>query len=145
MARIQVINGPNLNLLGRRETHFYGTRSLADIEQALRAQFEPDHELRFVQSNVEGFIVDALHAAQAWADGIVINPGAYTHYSYAIHDAVKAVAVPTLEVHISHIHARDEFRRTSVIAPACIGQISGCGWYGYVLATTVLVRAAASA
>lgn len=140
MARIHVINGPNLNLLGTRETRFYGSSTLPEVENRLRAEFGAEHELRFFQSNVEGFIVDTLHETRDWAEGIVINPGAFTHYSYAIHDAILAIRVPTIEVHISNIHARDTFRHKSVIVPACRGQISGCGWYGYVLAVAALLH-----
>lgn len=140
MARIHIFNGPNLNLLGSRETQFYGTATLADIEERVRARFGVQHDLRFFQSNVEGFLVDELHATRHWAEGIVINPGAYTHYSYALHDAIKAISLPTVEVHLSNIHARDSFRHTSVLVPACLGQISGFGGYGYVLAVSALLH-----
>ncbi len=139
MARVFIVNGPNLNLLGTRETQFYGNDTLAEIEAELQRMFDQEHALRFFQSNVEGQIINALHEVRNWAEGIVINPGAYTHYSYAIHDAIKAIRIPTVEVHLSNIHARDEFRHKSVIVPACLGQISGFGSHGYALAVTALL------
>ncbi len=145
MARFLIVNGPNLNLLGSREIQFYGSTTLADIEADLQTRFGQTHELRFFQSNVEGLIIDTLHATRTWADGIVINPGAYTHYSYAIHDALKAIRLPTVEVHLSNIHARDEFRHKSVIVSACLGQISGLGEQSYALAITALLYHLASA
>lgn len=140
MAHLHIINGPNLNLLGTRETRFYGTATWAEIEASLQDRYGQEHGLRFFQSNGEGEIVDLLHATRTWADGIVINPGAYTHYSYAIHDAIKAIGIPTVEVHLSNIHARDEFRHRSVIVPACLGQISGFGGQGYALAIAALLQ-----
>ncbi len=139
MSSFLIINGPNLNLLGQRETNFYGTASWAEIEVAIGREF-PHLDLRFYQSNVEGFLIDQLHEARDWAQGVVINPGAYTHYSYALHDAIKAIQIPTVEVHLSNIHARDSFRHSSVIVSACVGQISGCGWYGYVLGIRALLQ-----
>ncbi len=134
-----IVHGPNLNLLGRREPAVYGRDTLEDINQRLQlwAQ-EAGVELEIVQSNHEGEIVDAIQRATSWASGIVINPGAYTHYSYAIRDAVAAVATPTVEVHLSNIHAREEFRHRSVVAPVCAGQIVGLGGYGYILALAAL-------
>ncbi len=144
MSSFLIINGPNLNLLGQRETDFYGSRTWPEIEAAICREF-PALDLRFFQSNVEGFLVDQLQEARHWAQGVVINPGAYTHYSYALHDAIKAIAIPTVEVHLSNIHARDTFRHTSVIVPACTGQISGCGWYGYILGIRALLHLNAAA
>lgn len=139
MPSFLIVNGPNLNLLGERETDFYGSASWPEIESSIRGEF-PNIDFRFYQSNVEGHLVDHLHEARGWAQGVVINPGAYTHYSYALHDAIKAIRVPTVEVHLSNIHARDTFRHTSVVVPACIGQISGCGWYGYMLGIKALLH-----
>jgi 3-dehydroquinate dehydratase-2 len=140
MYRIQVIHGPNLNLLGRREPEIYGLLTLSEIDERLQAQArELDIELRSWQSNHEGAIVDAVHQAASWAQGLVINPGAYSHYSYAIRDAISGAGLPTVEVHLSNIHARELFRRTSVVAPACLGQIAGLGWQSYRLAVIGLV------
>ena len=127
-----VINGPNLNLLGQREPGVYGSESYAALCKRL-ADLAAAHAstVECFQSNHEGAIIDAIHAAQGVYDAIVINPGAFTHYSYAIHDALKAVSVPCVEVHISNIHQREEFRHKSVTAPACVGQVCGLGLYGY--------------
>jgi 3-dehydroquinate dehydratase-2 len=135
MKKILVLNGPNLNLLGTREKDVYGSETLQDIakkvsEEAARLNLDFD----FVQSNHEGEIIDKIHDARGKYDFIIINPGAYTHYSYAIRDAVKAVEIPTVEIHLSNIHAREEFRSKSVIAPVCVGQICGFGSTSYVLA-----------
>ena len=141
--RITIINGPNLNLLGVREPHVYGTDTLDDIARKVgEAVSGLDVELEYFQSNSEGAIIDELHAAryQRGADAIVINPGAYTHYSIAIRDAVAAIAIPVVEVHLSNTHAREEFRKTSVIAPVCRGRIEGLGWIGYALAVRALVE-----
>ena len=136
--RILIINGPNLNLLGKREPDKYGTLTLWDIENRLKEKF-PGLKLEFYQSNVEGEIVNALHkAADGMEDGVVINPGAYGHYSYAIRDAVAALKVPAIEVHITNVHAREEFRRHSVIAPVCKGVITGFGVASYELAVRFL-------
>jgi 3-dehydroquinate dehydratase-2 len=136
--KILIINGPNLNLLGTREPSIYGPQTLKDIEQELRKK-HPDVEFSFLQSNHEGMIIDALHATlQQPIDGIILNPGAYTHYSYAIRDAVAAMAVPVIEVHLSNIHLREDFRRNSVIAPVCKAQISGVGAAGYSIAVTMI-------
>ena len=130
-----IINGPNLNLLGIREPHIYGNRTLKDLENLIRAHAqEKNVGVDFFQSNHEGGIIDAIHAAQGVYDAIIINPGAYTHYSYAIMDAIKAVTVPAYEVHISDIHAREPFRAVSVTAAACVGQIYGQGFPGYLRA-----------
>ena len=144
--KISVINGPNLNLLGEREPGYYGTDTLASINAGLeKTAAELGTEIEFYQSNHEGAIIDRLHAARANANGgvdaIVLNAGAYTHYSYAIRDAIAAIKLPVVEVHLSNIHARDAFRETSVIAPVCIGQISGFGAYSYTLGLYAAVNA----
>ena len=137
--KIMVINGPNLNMLGVREPGVYGTQSYSDLEAYIENYAEErDIEATVLQSNSEGEIIDFIHHALGSFDGIVINPGAYTHYSYAIHDALAAVNLPTVEVHISNIHKREEFRHKSVTAPACIGQICGLGFRGYTLAIDYL-------
>ena len=129
--KLLVINGPNLNLLGIREPEIYGRQDFSALENFIRASAaEYGVEVELFQSNHEGAILDAIHAADGVYDAIVLNPGAYTHYSYAILDALKAVDVPCIEVHISNVHQR-EFRHRSVTAPACVGQICGLGLYGY--------------
>lgn len=139
--KILVINGPNLNLLGQREPDIYGRQDYAALCRMVE-EYAAAHGAAACcwQSNHEGAIIDTIQAAQGSYDGIVINPGAYTHYSYAIHDALKAVAVPAVEVHISDIHSREEFRKTSVTAPACVGQISGQGFRGYTMAIDLLLE-----
>lgn len=127
-----IINGPNLNLLGQREPGIYGEENYASLCARLKAHAAAHGSTaECFQSNHEGAIVDAIHAAQGVYDAIVMNPGAYTHYSIAILDALKAVKTPCIEVHISNIHQREEFRHKSVTAPACVGQICGLGLYGY--------------
>lgn len=137
--KIMVINGPNINLLGVREPEIYGAKTYSDLEEYVESYAEKcGVEAVVVQSNGEGEIIDFIHHALGSYDGIVINPGAYTHYSYAIHDALSSVALPAVEVHISNICRREEFRRKSVTAPACIGQICGLGFRGYTLAIDFL-------
>lgn len=137
--KILVINGPNLNLLGEREPTIYGDESLKSINDELYAAAQKlGHELSFFQSNSEGGIIDSIHAARLEYAGIVLNAGAYTHYSYAIHDAINAIKIPVIEVHLSNISSRDEFRKKSVIAPACAGSIAGFGKYSYMLAVQAL-------
>ncbi len=132
MRSILIIHGPNLNLLGEREPSVYGTRSLKAINAEIRT-FARLHSLsvKIFQSNHEGEIIDEIHRYRKWAQGMVINPGAYTHYSYAIRDAIAAVGLPTVEVHVSKIEEREAFRRVSVIKEVCVGQISGLGWRSY--------------
>jgi 3-dehydroquinate dehydratase-2 len=135
MRRILLVHGPNLNLLGTREPGIYGSTTLGDIDSAvIDAARRRSAEVRCVQSNNEGAIVDAIHEARGWADGIIVNAGAYTHYSYAIADAIAAVALPAIEVHISNIHARESWRHRSVLGPVVVGSICGLGWRGYLLA-----------
>lgn len=140
MTKILVLHGPNLNLLGRREPGIYGTTTLEEINTRLQeVAADNDAELRIVQSNHEGELVTAIQDAMTWADGIVINAAAYTHTSVALRDALSAVRLPAVEVHLSNIHAREEFRRTSLIAPVCVGQICGFGWRSYVLALEAIL------
>jgi 3-dehydroquinate dehydratase II len=137
--RIMVVSGPNLNLLGKREPATYGTTTLWDIEDQLKKKF-PDVKFEFFQSNSEGALIDQLHKAIDGAfDGVVLNPGAYGHYSYALRDAVAALKTPVVEVHVSNIYAREEFRKHSVIASVCKGIVSGFGGASYELAVRFLV------
>ena len=136
--KILVINGPNLNMLGKREPEIYGVRTLTDINADLVEKFKGRAELSFYQSNCEGDIITAIHSSSA--DGIVLNAGAYTHYSYAIHDAIKSVTTPVVEVHLSNIYKREEYRHKSVIASACVGSICGFGENSYALGIEALLK-----
>lgn len=133
--KIMVLNGPNLNMLGIREPEIYGNRTYSDLEAYIEDYAESKNiEVTVLQSNGEGELIDFIHHALGNYDGIIINPGAYTHYSYAIHDALASVSIPAVEVHLSNINKREDFRHQSVTAPACVGQISGFGFRGYLLA-----------
>ena len=136
--KILIIHGPNLNLLGEREPEIYGTVTLAEINRDLKKT--AGAEVRCFQANGEGEIVDFLHAQRRWAHGIVINPAAYTHYSYAIRDAISSIAIPTVEVHLSDIKKREPFRRKSVIKAVCIAQVSGLGPKSYSAGLKVLLK-----
>lgn len=139
VRKILVINGPNINMLGIREKNIYGRQDYASLCEYIRTTaFQLGIEIELYQSNYEGDIVTVIQQAYGKFDGIVINPAAFTHYSIAILDALKAVNIPTIEVHISNIHQREEFRHKSVTAPACVGQICGLGFRGYALALEYL-------
>jgi 3-dehydroquinate dehydratase-2 len=138
-VNVLVIHGPNLNLLGTREPDIYGATTLADIDARLAGEAEMlGIAVRCVQHNSEGAIVDELHAARGTVDAVVINPGAYTHYAYAIRDAIAAIGLPVVEVHLTNVHAREPFRATSVVAAVCRGTIAGFGVESYVLALRAL-------
>jgi 3-dehydroquinate dehydratase II len=131
--RIQIINGPNLNLLGKRETSIYGSQSFEQFLDELKKRFT-DFELHYYQSNVEGELVNKIHEVGFSFDGIIINAGAYTHTSVAIHDALGGIKTPTVEVHISNVYGREEFRHKSLITSKCVGMLTGFGLEGYALA-----------
>jgi 3-dehydroquinate dehydratase-2 len=139
MTAVLILHGPNLNLLGHREPAIYGSITLAEIDQKLVILGrELGLEIRSLQSNHEGVLIDALHEARDWADGIVFNPGGYTHTSVALRDAIAAINLPVIEVHLTNIYAREEFRQHSLIAPVCLGTIAGFGWHAYALALRAL-------
>ena len=139
MSNILILHGPNLNLLGTREPNVYGRETLAGINAMLTEHAERlQVQVRCLQSNHEGELIDAIHKAEETA--LLFNPGAFTHYSLALRDAVAAKGLPTVEVHLSNVHAREEFRHRSVIAPVCLGQISGFGSYSYVVGLAALVN-----
>jgi len=135
MANILVLHGPNLNLLGEREPEIYGSLSLAEIDRRITSiGAKTGFTIRTYQSNSEGALIDALHESRQWANGIIFNPGGYTHTSVALHDAILAIKLPVVEVHLSNPQARENFRQRSLITPVCIGTISGFGWKSYELA-----------
>ena len=139
--KITVIQGPNLNMLGLREQNIYGPMKLEDIHKQMENYATQNGiEIEFFQSNLEGEIVDKIQECLGESNGIIINPAAYSHTSIAIRDAIKAVQIPTIEVHISNIYAREDFRHTSMIAPVCAGQISGFGPFSYHLAMVSMVQ-----
>lgn len=139
--RLLLLHGPNLNLLGTREPAVYGSLTLEDINQRLQQRAQSlAVELTIHQSNHEGTLIDFIQDAMIWAHGLIINPGGYTHTSVALRDAIAAVALPTIECHLSNIYAREPFRHTSLITPVCIGQICGLGWYSYMAALDALVN-----
>ncbi|WP_314663365.1 type II 3-dehydroquinate dehydratase [uncultured Selenomonas sp.] len=140
MGKILVMNGPNLNLLGTREPEIYGSLTLADIHERLRCRAnEAGLEIEFMQSNHEGVLVDAIQRARRTVDYIILNAAALTHYSIALRDAIAAVDVPVIEVHLSNIHKREEFRHKSVIAPVVLGQIAGFGAESYLAALEIII------
>ncbi len=138
---ILVINGPNLNLLGTREPEIYGTSTLEELMMWLETNpISSDQSFKFYQSNHEGEIIDTIQDERQWANGLLINPAAFTHYSYAIRDTISSVAIPTVEVHLSDIHNREEFRQISVISPVCIEQVIGLGKDSYIKGLDILLK-----
>ncbi len=144
MIPILVLHGPNLNLLGEREPEIYGRLTLAELDRRLVEIGKTlGLEVRSFQSNGEGELIDALQDARRWAKGVVFNPGGYTHTSVALRDAVAAIQIPVVEVHLSNVHARESFRRESLISPVCAGSIAGFGWHSYSLGMQAIADLAA--
>lgn len=140
MKKVLVIHGPNLNLLGTREPEIYGKMTLEDINyQLFKTGKELGVEISAVQTNLEGEIINHFHQAMATQDGVIINPAGYTHTSVAIRDAIAAIDLPVIEIHLSNVYAREEFRHKSLLAPVCVGKITGFGWRSYLLALQAMV------
>ena len=141
MLNVLVLHGPNLNLLGTREPDVYGTDTLADIDSQLTTLAEElKITIRIKQSNSEEVLIESLHSSREWANGVLFNPGAFTHTSVALRDAIAAIDIPVVEVHLSNIHARESFRRESLLAPVCLGSISGFGSQSYMLGLRSLIK-----
>ena len=141
MEKVLVLHGPNLNLLGLREPEIYGELTLSEInERLIEVGKDNGLDVQTAQANGEGMLIDALHEARNWARGVVFNPGGYTHTSVALRDAVAGIGIPVVEIHLSNIHSREEFRHRSLISPVCVGSISGFGWYSYVLGLSALAN-----
>ncbi|KAA3648045.1 MAG: type II 3-dehydroquinate dehydratase [Chloroflexi bacterium] len=141
MKKILVLHGPNLNMLGQREPEVYGTLTLPELNECLISTGkELELDVTTIQSNLEGALIDALQESRDWAAGVVFNPGGYTHTSVALRDAVAAIEIPVIEVHMSNVYTREEFRHTSLIAPVAVGKITGFGWHSYVLGLHALAE-----
>jgi len=141
MMKVLILHGPNLNLLGTREPEVYGAMTLNDINEKMIALGNKlGVEVKCLQSNHEGALIDALHDARAWADGVVFNPGGYTHTSVALRDAISAIMIPVIEVHLSNVYAREEFRHVSLVSAVCKGKVSGFGWRSYELGLRGLIE-----
>lgn len=144
MLQIAIINGPNLNLTGIREPHVYGSTTFEDLMAELTERFKSQATIIYYQSNIEGELINHLHDCRTTAHGVILNAGAYTHTSIALADAISAISIPVIEVHLSNILAREDFRKTSYIASRCIGSISGLGMNGYSLAISHFIETLSS-